>query len=1333
MAEVTRLENQLSQLTEQLSKLNITTKEQFNRSKLGANYNPFSSAFAAPSYANPVYLDGNQENAIRLSKVKGIFNPFTHNRLDESSETSALSYVSPQDRVRSDTNEVSAAGRKAEGIAGAGAGMLGASMGSTFGQIAGAGVASKLVGGKMGLALSTLLPGIGMFAGGALGATLGASAFGALSGSNQRVAANAVHQYMMENSFKFLNPNQSEGTTNPMGSGFGYEESRELSRSIPLLTDDLKLNSKTLMELTKSFSEGDMMKGINTTKEFTDRFKDLTETAKSMAYLLNESVEDAGKFMSDLQLRGFDMTKLTNQTAKMKNLSQFLGKDVTEVAQTAVAHASNNVAGTNMNFTTALENQTYTTRVMNEISDSYLKRGDNTYKAAYDLIKNMNGPEEAASVFGKVMNSAFLGDHGIQDQVLMASSTYDPDSDSWSFDPGKFSKFNEQDFSLNDGHQYAQRELIQEFTRKKRQKDPTFESTPDLIYQEFFANRQRVVGSMDMSQQGAVLQASVDAIRKEAPDKLKHMSDKTILQNSMFQFDETTAEMAVAVMRKSSENFANEYENSGRMAEFVAGEKANNVGFVGKIKQLGSSFGNQVAGVGMEATAPIQNLFERMTKMGSDYLFGNKDFDYQKEFGIKDDVLKEYFSDESGDIDATKIGKNFYETFEKGLRDAQRKGTVVSTILLEEVSAIAKSAVKRTSAGEVLSGEEYTVQRWLSDDGLSDYAKQNYNLIQQTAVSNNISDQALAYVGSTQNMTPELLKEAAPELQKYMEAYGGNETLAIAAFERGGDVVDKALEAAQVDIEGARERNDFTEFNQNENVTELSKTYAAEMEKSSGVKSVEWQGTDRSIQSKNSAFTTGKDTEDSKENNRTLLMGAIELTRGGLPRADSESVVNARLDILGIEYTKDMTKQDKEAALYVTEGSYKENFKELEYYTKWGASKDYLKIPEEERRETVNAYISHLAGKDTLTKHEAEAFDILISNPEGVIQGMPIKGSAVVGSTEDGATVNSLITSSSYDEINPASIKELEKAARDEDVKIQSDAIRAQWDAKILVDNVDFGDASSADKAEKKRQLMLALSSGDQAQLDIAMKELDLTDFQKQEFARLGALKVGDTGLSLLSIDPDAYATKNQDRVQTVAAKTKFDHDSAKLLLGDLGLSKEYIDSVSLTQDQIETVSLSAVAANKDFLIDLGATAISAFSDEELTELLNSGSFDETEITALTKDDGGGMNPVVINKDGSFSLNKNLSAKEAATVIAGYGMEQFRPGFTGEEDEETKGQEAKEGLTDAATDLIATMESTTGVMIDGTDKLIKRQEELARKLDLNIPIVHSSGSKSSGN
>ena len=1331
MADVSRLENQLSQLTEQLTKLNITTKEQFKQSKLGANYNPFSSAFAAPSYIPSMYLDGSPGNPVRLSRVKGKFSPFSHNRLDAVSETSNLSYLGPQDRIRSDTNEVSALGRKVEGVSGAGAGILGASLGSKAGQVVGASVASKLIGGKLGLALGTLLPGVGGLAAGALGAAVGASAFKAVSGSNQRVSANAIHEYMMENSFKFMNPNQSDGTTNPLGSGFGYEDSRKLSREIPLMTDDLNLNVKTLMDLSKSFTEGDMMKGVNTTKEFSDRFKELTETAKTMAYLLNDSIEDAGQFMSDLQLRGFDTSKLANQSAKMKNLSQFLGKDVSEVAQTAVGHASNNVAGTNMSFTTALENQTYTTRIMSEISDSYLKRGDESYKSAYDLIKNMNGPEEAANMYAKVMQSTFLGDSHMQDQSLMAGLTYDLESDSFSFDKNKFDEFKKKDFTFGEGHEYAQRELVREYTKKKRVQDPDFQATPDLIYQEFFANRQRIVGSMDAQDQASVLQDSLAKMRKEAPDNLKNVSDRALL-TSTFGFDETTAEMAVAVMRKSSENFSDEYENSGRLAEYVAKQKANNTGLVGDIKRFGANVSNTVAGFGMELTSPIQNLADRMTKAGSDYLFGNKDFDYTKEFGIKDEVLKEYFADDEGRVDPAKIGKNFYEAFEKGLKDAQKKGMVVSELLLGEVSAMAKSVVKRTSAEDVLSGEDYNVQRWKSDSGLSEYAKQNYAVIQEAAVKNKISDQALAYVGITQNMTPDLLEKAAPELQRLMKAYGGNETLAIAAFEKGEGVVDQALKAIDVDIEGARERGDFTEFNRDENVSELSKNYAKEMETASGVKATEWQGTDRTIQSKSQAATTSKDSKDEQGKTRALLMGAIELNKGGLPRATGESTLDARLDALGVEFTSEMSRSEKEALLYVSENSYNENIRGLESYTRWGTDKGFLELSEEERGKTVNAYLSQLAGQENLTWRQSRAYEVIRQNEDDIIKGKFSVGSSALKSSNTG-TVNPLITSSSYDEINSTTIEELKSEAKKADTKIVSEAIKAQELAKVLVDNVDFGDISASDKAKGKQKIMSALYSGDQAQIDLVKKEFDFTDFEKQELTRLGSLKVGDTGLSLLGIDPEAYETKTQDQTQAAIAKTTAGHESAKLLLKDLNFSDDYINSVSLSSEEIEASSLAAVEAKKQDMLDRAADTIALLSDSDLTELLNNGSFSESELEALTSGASENRNSLIQNEDGLFSFNKDIDEKASAKLIAEYGLEEFKPGLSKEGTEEDKREEAKKELNDATAGLLESMESTTDVLIQGTDKLIKRQDELAQKLDIYIPSINNSGAPKSGN
>ena len=109
----------------------------------------------------------------------------------------------------------------------------------------------------------------------------------------------------------------------------------------------------------------------------------------------------------------------------------------------------------------------------------------------------------------------------------------------------------------------------------------------------------------------------------------------------------------------------------------------------------------------------------------------------------------------------------------------------------------------------------------------------------------------LAYIGKTKNMNQGQLEAAAPELKRLMEAYGGNETLALAAYERGQEALDKSLsEVVGDDLIKARESKDFTDFNKNTDVSQFSKDLAKEMEERAGTPTSEWKGESSISQSK---------------------------------------------------------------------------------------------------------------------------------------------------------------------------------------------------------------------------------------------------------------------------------------------------------------------------------------------------------------------------------------------------------------------------------------------------------------------------------------------------
>ena len=1321
MSETSKLESQLSQLTEQIAQLNTTTREQFRQSKLGSNYNPFSSAYSS-SISSSMSLS--QEELI-LDRIKGRYNPFTHNRLDPNSVQSSKSlYISPQDRIRFDSKQASDIGRLGMGLSESGAGIVGVKIGSGIGATAGAALSGK-IGGLLGASLSTLLPGIGMLAGGAVGAPIGASAFKMFAGQNQRITSNAINRYMMENSFRFMNPNQSIGQGNLMGAGFGMKESRTLSRDIAMMTDDTNLSSKTLMDLTKSFSEGDLMKGVNNSKEFSKKFKGLVETAKTMAYMLNDSVEDAGKFMTELQLKGFDMSKLTNQTAKMKNLSNFLGKNVSEVVATSVGYASGAVSGTNANFTTALGNQTYATQVMNDILDNFNKRGDRTFKTAYDTIKNMDGPESAANVYSKMMQAFLSEDKSLQSQIMAASADFDPTTKSFSFNPAKFKKFQSMNLSLADADIYSQSQMRNEYLSKMSAAFPGEKFTPEMAYMEFSSSKQNLIGNMSIQDQSNVLKTAIESIRKQEPSVFGNSSNRVIL-SKVFGFDSTSADIADAVMRQSSDSYSSKYENYGITADYIAKRRANDNGMVGAIKKFGAKVGNDFAGIGIGLTSPVIDVLDKMARGSSNFLFGQKDFNYQEEFGLSESTLKKYFTDASGKADINKLGRDFYEEFSKGLKDSVKNGSTISQVFIKEYDKIkdiiqGKQGVGVVSSGELMIGSDSYISRWTSSDGLGSYAKSNYDMIQSIAAKNGLSDQTLGFVGQVGNMNKGQLEAAATRISQYVKDYGGNESLAIAAYEKGKAAVDASIkDTTGIDINELRANGDFSTLNLNSSASELSRGYMSGRMKQVGMTESQFQGIGKSIQTRN---TASKDAMSSM-GKAGQLMGAIELAMSGDSGAmGADFLLDARLEAIGIKPTNSMSKAEKEALLHNTQGAFSKDLANFEAYIlqgkgTWrknalgeysgGNAGAFEKLSADEKSKTVDTWLSMVAGKEKLSSYEEQLFAIVRSNYSNISEGKPITSSD--NNLRTPITSKGTINNLGIEDIQSLNIKQLRKNAEAEDTKNISTVVKAQEDAKKLIRNMSFSGKKGVDSAIAKQEITSALYSGDTKRINDVISKYGLSDKEAQELTRLGTLKVGDT--NALSLD-SSKMNDNSDAAGALEKKTKFDYAASKSLLSDLKLSEDFISSLAIADNDLEGMSFEAIAVSQKRLREVASNRISALSSSQLNELLATDRFTQGELQILTKPDGSGNSALILNKDGSYSLNPNADKKSTGKAILDAALEQYDGGLseTGDIKKETN---AKGNLTSTTENLLSTMETTTEVMIEGAKKLVKRQDELAK-------------------
>lgn len=1365
MSELLQLQNQLSALTEQLAELNKTTKEQYRKSKLGNKYNPFSSEYASTVSSSD--LDITAEDVVRLKQFKKRLNPFTNNRLDSDSiNASRMMYLSPQERIRFDTRESERYARMGRGVAEVVAGAVGAKIGGGLGAAAG-GAAALALGGLTGGALSLLLAGTGSFVGGGIGASMGAKAFNGLSGQNERASAGAIHKYMMENSFRFLNPTQSRGQNNPIGAGFGYKDSRELSRNITMMTDDTNLSAKTLMELTRSFSEGNLMKGVNNTKEFSKRFKGLAETAKKMAYLLNDSVEDAGKFMSELQIKGYDMSRIGTGIAKMKNLSQYLGKETSEVVQTAIEKAGANVAGTNNSFTTAVENQTYSSQLMSSIQDAFLKGNDPSYKTGYNVVQNLGGPEEAASVLDQITRSMLGGEKSsMTDQVVLAGAVYNAETKSFSYDAKKANDFMKMGLSAQEGFDYAQSALEQEYYSKMKEKYPDQKIDPMAGLSEFYSNKQSIIGDIESPDRLQMIRMAMDQFRKEP--RMANMSDQFLLTKGM-GLDETSANLIGVALRKSTDTFAAQYEDAGKTANYMAERRKDDTGLTGAIKKAGSKVMNDIATAGMVATNPITDFVDKVAKSGSDFLFGKKDFNAEAEFGVSSDVFSKYLSGPAGTVDIEKMGDNFYTEFVKGLEQAQKNGkSTISNILLTEMRNLRDGAARGdggdgtlqgvTTARSIASGKDYLVSRWDSKDGLSGYNNTNYDKIKETAKKYEISDQTLGFIGQSHNLKPEDLETAAAKLQKYTKDYGGNETLAIAAYDAGQTAVDQKLASLGIDeqkIKEMRSNGNFSVLNGNTAVSQFSKDFMNLKAQEAKITESAYAGKSKTIQSKSTVSKSPAEIAAAPPQEIGTILAAVSnaISNKSSEGLKADGVIDARLKALGIEVKPGMSLAEKEALLAGGAKSFSPGIADLEAYVMSdkqalrkrelgdksdGKAKEFEALPVEERMKVINAYLSKTAADGaTGTAYEKEMFKRVQSNYDEFQAGTnPKFNKETVGAISSTSPRLKLFTQ--YTKVDGESVDsgikminldELSKIAEQADKDSVKTVTKAQKDAEKFLAKLKLDPKKATNPALAKQELTSALYSGDAARMEEVATKYGLSKKEKEQMIRTGTLKVGDSDTFALSANASAIKDDNKNVAAAMINKTKFEYAAAQSLLSDLEFSDDEIDALSIPAAKLGKTTIDAIQANKGNLMKKAADKFATMSDAELNKVLAGGRFSTEEIGLLTKDNGDGKAGLTY-KDGAYSFAPGVNKAALSEQMAEYARETWDAGNPEgkpiKESQDDKGEGASKNLGKATDGMVSTMETTTDVMIEATKVLLAKQEALAKIVGVRIPTPQKS-------
>lgn len=208
-----------------------------------------------------------------------------------------------------------------------GSGLAGAA--ATAGGLAFGGTIGSSVAGFAGAALGSVFGPVGTAVGGFLGANIGGYMLGA-SGAGQVSKAieerRQVQNFLENSSFRFVGAGSS--MVDPvLGAGMSREARRDMGEFIRGMDiRDKTLNMGDLSQILKQGSQLGLFNGTRDMEDFQRKFKEITESVKTVTKVLNQTLEEGMKTIADLKGVGIDPSRARTIVSQADALGKVAGR-----------------------------------------------------------------------------------------------------------------------------------------------------------------------------------------------------------------------------------------------------------------------------------------------------------------------------------------------------------------------------------------------------------------------------------------------------------------------------------------------------------------------------------------------------------------------------------------------------------------------------------------------------------------------------------------------------------------------------------------------------------------------------------------------------------------------------------------------------------------------------------------------------------------------------------------------------------------------------------------------------------------------------------------------
>lgn len=279
-------------------------------------------------------------------------------------------------------------------------------------ELKGADLGEKLATGT--LSATSMLAGAGIkAAGGIFGGAIGGAAVGVVAdiGIDQMKQNFAYNKYLLQNSYRFINPFESNNDRNV--AGFNRSERWNTSNWLRKFNTSMKISDNDTMTLLQGFTEGDLLRDVSDVDTFKKKMTDLTKSVKTMALSLNETYEEVVQTMADLKKAGLNTRDYKSIAGLGKITASLTGQDAGDVVDYQKNLATALTNGTSLDINKTMNLVQNTESFLGALYTDAEKNYDNSddAKSLYNRFNNRGGIEGATSAYLQI-SKEMLGTNG---------------------------------------------------------------------------------------------------------------------------------------------------------------------------------------------------------------------------------------------------------------------------------------------------------------------------------------------------------------------------------------------------------------------------------------------------------------------------------------------------------------------------------------------------------------------------------------------------------------------------------------------------------------------------------------------------------------------------------------------------------------------------------------------------------------------------------------------------------------------------------------------------------------------------------------------------------